>query len=112
MPKLSCVVQMPQNLADHARLNDDQETAFRDAMVLTNTQLHESAVDDSMSGTTAVTCMIRGRTAYVANVGDSRAVMAESSPNGASLLPRPLSRDQTPFRCTPGLSFHPPAWAD
>jgi len=92
---------MPQNLSEHARLQDDQEVAFRDAMVLTNTQLHDSTVDDSMSGTTAVTCMIRGRTVYVANVGDSRAVIAECGADGKSLTPRPLSRDQTPFRCAP-----------
>jgi serine/threonine protein phosphatase PrpC len=89
---------MPQNLAEHARVHDDQEVAFRDAMVLTNKQLHDSTVDDSMSGTTAVTCMIRGRTAYVANVGDSRAVIAEYGPDGKNVTPRPLSRDQTPFR--------------
>lgn len=59
--------------------------------------MHASSVDDSMSGTTAVTCLLRGRTAYVANVGDSRAVMAQRGP-GESLVPFPLSKDQTPFR--------------
>jgi len=91
-------LQIPLNLSEHARLLDDQEVAFRDAMELTNRQLHDSTVDDSMSGTTAVTCMIRGRTAFVANVGDSRAVIAEYGPDGSNLTPRPLSRDQTPFR--------------
>lgn len=84
------------NLAGEAGLEDAPEEAFRQAMLRTNQQLHTSAVDDSMSGTTAIICLLRGRQAWIANVGDSRAVLAERQGDG--LVAHPLSRDQTPFR--------------
>lgn len=66
--------------------------------VLTNNQLHRQPdVDDSMSGTTAITLLIRSKTAVVANVGDSRAVVAERQ--GDRLIAQDMSFDQTPFRC-------------
>lgn len=58
-----------------------------------------------MSGTTAITLLVRGRSVLVANVGDSRAVLAERVPStpgsGAqcSFIARDLSIDQTPYRC-------------
>ena len=90
-------LQVPAMLAESKHLRDDTERAFKDAMVGANSQLHSSSVDDSMSGTTAINCLLRGRTAYIANVGDSRAVMAERGA-GDILKPCPLSKDQTPFR--------------
>ena len=53
-------------------------------------------IDDSMSGTTAITCLFLRGTLYVANVGDSRAIVGEER-NG-KLIAYPLSSDQTPFR--------------
>jgi serine/threonine protein phosphatase PrpC len=50
-----------------------------------------------MSGTTAITVLVRGRNVYVANVGDSRAVLAERQ--GNRVVAQDLSFDQTPFRC-------------
>jgi serine/threonine protein phosphatase PrpC len=50
-----------------------------------------------MSGTTAIALLLRSRMAYVANVGDSRAVLAERQ--GDRLVAQDLSFDQTPFRC-------------
>ena len=49
-----------------------------------------------MSGTTAISVVITGTKVYVANVGDSRAIVARRE-NG-KLVARPLSIDQTPFR--------------
>lgn len=49
------------------------------------------------AGTTAVGLLLRGRTLMVANVGDSRAVLAERS--GDKFIARDLSLDQTPYRC-------------
>ncbi len=48
------------------------------------------------AGTTAIVAMLRGKTVYVANVGDSRAVVAERQ--GDRLVAQDLSFDQTPFR--------------
>lgn len=50
-----------------------------------------------MSGTTAITIMMRGRDIYVGNVGDSRAVGAAKEENG-NVIAISLSIDQTPYR--------------
>jgi hypothetical protein len=54
--------------------------AFHSATVTVNQQLHRSAHDDTMSGTTCVALLLRGRQLWCANVGDSRAVLAERRP--------------------------------
>ena len=53
--------------------------------------------DDTLSGTTAVTMLMRGRRVFLANVGDSRAVAAELQ--GTELVAVDLTSDQTPYRC-------------
>lgn len=66
------------------------------AFLNTNFDLHGSNIDDSLSGTTAITVFQKGDKLYVANVGDSRAVIA--SEVGGELKASPLSSDQTPYR--------------
>lgn len=75
-----------------------------------NSQLHRSDIDDSMSGTTAVTVLVRGRTVHVANVGDSRAVLAERQ--GERFAAVDLSYDQTPYRCVHTCWLHPEVHED
>ena len=65
-------------------------------MVLVNHEMHESPVDDMQSGTTAVNILVRGTGLYVANVGDSRAVLAEQQ--GGKNVAINLTVDQTAFR--------------
>lgn len=72
------------------------EQALHRAVTTTNAQLHSSAIDDSLSGTTAVGVLLRGSTIQVANVGDSRAIVAEQQ--GDKLVAADLTSDQTPFR--------------
>lgn len=92
------LLQVPENLLNNPQFGISPEVAYHRAMVLTNAQLHRLPdVDDSMSGTTAIAALIRGRTVYVANVGDSRCVLAERQ--GDRLIAQDLSFDQTPFRC-------------
>jgi len=62
-------------------------------------------VDDSLSGTTAISAYVHGRRnrITICNVGDSRAVLGKATqPNGygqrQALKAFPLSRDQTPYR--------------
>mmetsp|Transcript_28754 Transcript_28754/g.73192 ORF Transcript_28754/g.73192 Transcript_28754/m.73192 type:complete len:433 (+) Transcript_28754:185-1483(+) len=89
--------KVPENLLANSHFSVSPEIAYHRAMVLTNNQLHRQPdVDDSMSGTTGITLLLRNRMAYVANVGDSRAVLAERQ--GDRLMAMDLSFDQTPFR--------------
>ncbi|PON62263.1 cGMP-dependent kinase [Parasponia andersonii] len=85
-----------ENLLRNSRLQFDAVEACRAAFLTTNSQLHADGLDDSMSGTTAITVLVRGRTIYVANSGDSRAVIAEK--RGDEIVAVDLSIDQTPFR--------------
>jgi hypothetical protein len=57
-----------------------------------------------MSGTTAITVLIRGRSVLVANVGDSRTVLGEKRSDGSGYLAKDLSIDQTPYRCAWGCA--------
>ncbi|KAI3801950.1 hypothetical protein L1987_30069 [Smallanthus sonchifolius] len=86
-----------ENLLRNSRFHVDPVEACHAAFLATNSQLHaDMDIDDSMSGTTAITILVRGKTLYVANSGDSRAVMAER--RGTNIVAVDLSIDQTPFR--------------
>lgn len=86
-----------ENLLRNNRFHTDPVEACHSAFLTTNSQLHaDNNVDDSMSGTTAITILVRGKTLYVANSGDSRAIIAER--RGADIVAVDLSIDQTPFR--------------
>lgn len=109
--------KLPTVLAGEATLASDPDKALHSALVDVNTQLHAAPIDDTLSGTTACCALLQGRTLYIANVGDSRAVIAErlaagstpaseaseaaassSSSSATELVARDLSQDQTPFR--------------
>jgi serine/threonine protein phosphatase PrpC len=76
-----------------AKKDDVYAKAFTD----TDKALHTTPyIDDSLSGTTAVTVLQQGDRLHVANVGDSRAIIA-SMVHG-KLMYSPLSNDQTPYR--------------
>jgi serine/threonine protein phosphatase PrpC len=73
------------------------ESTYTAAFVNANKAMHKANFDDSLSGTTAITVFVKGDTLYVANVGDSRAIIARETDDG-KLRYHPLSVDQTPFR--------------
>ncbi|KAL9242331.1 hypothetical protein vseg_016343 [Gypsophila vaccaria] len=85
-----------ENLLRNSRFHADPIEACHASFLTTNSQLHADSLDDSMSGTTAITVLVRGRSIYVANTGDSRAVIAQRK--GNDLVAVDLSIDQTPFR--------------
>ncbi|XP_023004729.1 protein phosphatase 2C and cyclic nucleotide-binding/kinase domain-containing protein-like isoform X2 [Cucurbita maxima] len=85
-----------ENLLRNSRFHSDAVEACHAAYLTTNSQLHADMLDDSMSGTTAITVLVRGTTIYVSNSGDSRAVLAER--RGKEIVAVDLSIDQTPFR--------------
>ncbi|GFY98368.1 protein phosphatase 2C and cyclic nucleotide-binding/kinase domain-containing protein [Actinidia rufa] len=85
-----------ENLLRNSRFRTDAVEACHAAFLATNSQLHADNLDDSMSGTTAITILVRGRTLCVANSGDSRAIIAERKEK--DIVAIDLSIDQTPFR--------------
>ncbi|GAB4819083.1 hypothetical protein N2152v2_006129 [Parachlorella kessleri] len=88
--------KIPHLLAKDKNLATVPEHALHSTMVAVNWQLHRSNIDDSLSGSTACAALVKGSTMYVANVGDSRAVLAEVK--AGKLVARDLTWDQTPFR--------------
>jgi hypothetical protein len=61
-------------------LNTDPITALKSTFIQTNAALLVTRMNYMTSGCTAVGVYVRDRTLYVANVGDSRAVMAYRPP--------------------------------
>jgi len=94
-----CKKQVPVNAGkflkgcDHAQVND----ALTKLLVTTNTELHKSKIDDSLSGTTAVVVYMNEENIYIANVGDSRAIIGSLNEDG-EMVAKALSNDHTPYR--------------
>ena len=71
--------------------------AYTSTFVKSNVEMHSQPFDDLASGTTAITVLFDGLDMHIANVGDSRAVLANVNEQG-KLVAVPLSSDQTPYR--------------
>lgn len=97
-----CAEFVKDNISHSLVLSEELEKtdtikACKRAFEVTNSQLHVNRdIDDSMSGTTAVTVMVKGDKLHVANVGDSRAIIAQKK--GKQLVAVNLSTDQIPYR--------------
>ncbi|KAK9139528.1 hypothetical protein Scep_009209 [Stephania cephalantha] len=83
-------------LSSDQALLDDPVKAYNTAFLATNSELHDSNINDAMSGTTAITVLVIGDTLFVANVGDSRAVIAAK--HGNRIVAESITNDQTPYR--------------
>jgi len=90
------VTQLKSNGGLEILDNPAMTDVYTKAFINTNSDLYESKIDDSLSGTTAVTIVQKGDRLLVANVGDSRAIIA--SEVDGRLKYSPLSIDQTPYR--------------
>jgi CRP-like cAMP-binding protein/serine/threonine protein phosphatase PrpC len=93
--------RLPQNVQLYCTANPKTEykkftNGFSRAFTETNIQMHEANFNDKMSGTTAIVMFVDGCTVYIANIGDSRAIIAYEE--GDKLKVAALSIDQTPFR--------------
>jgi hypothetical protein len=97
--------QFPDNLVAELNANNNglevletekMSSVYTRAYLKTNSGLYSSKIDDSLSGTTGVTILQKGDKLLVANVGDSRAIIATEV--DGKLKYSPLSIDQTPYR--------------
>jgi serine/threonine protein phosphatase PrpC len=79
-------------------LNDikTRDEIFHKSFDITNLSLHKSNIEDNLSGTTGITVLLKDSTLHVANVGDSRAIIAGQV--DGYLKYSALSSDQTPYR--------------
>lgn len=73
-----------------------RDEIFYKSFDTTDISLHQSNIEDNLSGTTGITILIKDTTLHVANVGDSRAIIAGHI--DGYLKYSPLSSDQTPYR--------------
>jgi serine/threonine protein phosphatase PrpC/CRP-like cAMP-binding protein len=106
----SMVHRNPEKVADalsFVELSKDQmQEACLRAHVECNLAMHQDkSIDDSLSGTTAISAYVHGRRNRMTfcNVGDSRAVLGKATQSNGfgsrqTLKAFPLSRDQTPYR--------------
>ena len=88
--------KIPELLAKDPARTGNLKKALFNSFTATNAKIHASAVDDSMSGTTAICAHISGNSLAICNVGDSRAIAGEDQ--GGKVVAVDLSHDQTPFR--------------
>eukprot|EP01121_Diplochlamys_sp_Union-15-3_P013508 TRINITY_DN4197_c0_g1_i1.p1 TRINITY_DN4197_c0_g1~~TRINITY_DN4197_c0_g1_i1.p1 ORF type:complete len:416 (+),score=70.51 TRINITY_DN4197_c0_g1_i1:171-1250(+) len=83
--------ELPQKLLQHPQFYTNTSLAINDAFVeLDKLWLTKALAADIKDGSTAVVVLVRGTMIYVANLGDSRAVICE---DGAAV---PLSIDHKP----------------
>ena len=89
-------VQFPVAVRQDPNYAENVEIAMYHASLEADAMLRASPVDDSLSGTTLVAAALVGTRLHVANVGDSRAVLAVRA--DSQLVAKELSWDQTPMR--------------
>jgi len=96
------VSEVGKHIRDPDVFHVKREEAFSEVLVKVNNDMHKEktkrrgTVNDTLSGTTAICVLLEGTELIVANVGDSRAIVAEMEND--MLKPNPLSVDQTPYR--------------
>jgi len=78
-------------------LMEEPFVAINRGCLTTNHELHTSNIDVYVSGTTSITSLLRGNHLFVANIGDSRAVLGRMSAKG-QIKVLDLSSDQKPDR--------------
>ena len=88
------IENLPKILSEQAEIQSAPAQALKKAFVEVDKALGKH-MDASVSGTTAVCALMRGDTMWVANAGDSRAIVARRGPKG-TLVTHDLTQDQKP----------------
>ena len=86
---------LPGVLSAHASLATDPGGALRSAFCEVDRSLAEHC-DASVSGTTAVCSIVRGNHIWLANSGDSRAIICRQAPKSNRLVAVDITFDQKP----------------
>mmetsp|Transcript_2317 Transcript_2317/g.5349 ORF Transcript_2317/g.5349 Transcript_2317/m.5349 type:complete len:1111 (-) Transcript_2317:279-3611(-) len=92
-------------MLNNKHLRIQPEVAFEESLLKVNKEMHKQKrkrkgptyFDDTLAGTTCISVLFVGEEVIVANVGDSRAVLATDM-GGGRIVAQPLSADQTPYR--------------
>jgi serine/threonine protein phosphatase PrpC len=92
--------KLPGTISNSINFNENPSKAFADSFLIVHNQFissqtKEKGVDPMVSGSTAVCAMIHGSKCYVANVGDSRAILGYVDGDG-NMKVKPLSEDHKP----------------
>ena len=88
---------MQRRLERHPEFTKDIEKAFKETFLAVNEALtREPLIEPQYAGTTACVALLRENTLVVANVGDSRAVLARQRKGSGVLEAMNLTVDQNP----------------
>jgi serine/threonine protein phosphatase PrpC len=87
---------LPRLIEKHPLLNTKPAIALKEAYVQCDDLLAESQIEASVSGSTAVTVLVKDNTYWVANSGDSRAVIGRWKAGRKNMLAHEVSFDQKP----------------
>lgn len=88
---------LPQRVYCEELMSGEPFLPLRQGCVQTNKELSNSHIDVEVSGSTGIISFLRGNKLFVANVGDSRAVLGRVNDNGM-IRAVDLSHDQKPDR--------------
>jgi len=86
---------LPTTLANDPDYPTDRTAAIKKAFVNVDNALGKH-IDASVSGTTAVACLLQGNKALIGNAGDSRAIIARKGKKPGKLVAHDLTEDQKP----------------
>ena len=95
--------ELPKTLFEKLEQSTSEEVKATEKVILQSHKsvsdrlLNSTTIDTKQSGTTSITVLLRDRTMYVSNVGDSRAIMVSKDRNGKTRVSA-LSSDHTPYR--------------